>query len=230
MHTPPRDDRRDRPDAGTGLGRAPRDQRIRGRPEPDCGVLLLSSHMATIARVRTIWQNWPGAPGYTNMYCLTPSSTVPAIRTFFDAVKAILPTGMTLQVPGVGDLLDDNTGAITGQWSTTVPTVVTCTGAGNYAGNAGAVVSWLTGVVINGRRPQGRTFLVPIISGAMDSGGSLSGSTIATVQTAATALVTSAAGDLVIWHRPVAGGGGSNAPISGIRVPDLAASMRSRRT
>lgn len=189
--------------------------------------------MPNIHRVSVAWQGWPGSPGVSQFYMKQSpdyQGVVDDLRTFFDAVKALLPSGLTVQVPVSGDTLNDNTGGIVGSWSaTTPPLVVTGTGAGAYAGNAGAVIHWLTLAVVNGRRLRGRTFLVPLISTAYDTAGSLSTAALSTLSTAAGNLNITSGADLVVWHRPVNGAGGSSEIFNSVRVPDLAVSLRSRR-
>ena len=122
------------------------------------------------------WQGWPGSPGVSTFYLdPTPAqATIDSIRTFFNAFAGSLPTGLTINVPSSGDEISENTGDITGAWSVaTTPSTVTGTGAGNYAGNAGAVIHWLTQGVVQNRRVRGRTFLVPLIAGAFDATGLL---------------------------------------------------------
>lgn len=189
--------------------------------------------MANLPRVNVSWQSWPGAPGVSTFYMAQAAplqATVDALRAFFNAHAALLPSGLIINVPSSGDIINDATGGIEGAWSVgTPPTTVTGTGAGAYAGNAGAVVHWLTTTVVNGRRVRGRTFLVPLISTAYDTSGSLSTATLSTINTAAAGLVTAAADDLVVWHRPTQFAQGSSATITSHRVPDLAVSLRSRR-
>ena len=187
--------------------------------------------MTDILHVVTTWQNWPGAPGYTHMFYSAGGAGVAATtQTFFDAIKAALPTGVSIQVPGSGDILDPATGLITGSWSETTPSTVTGTGVSAYAGGAGALVSWRTGGLWRNRRVRGRTFLVPITSNNFDTNGSLAGSFISTLQTAANALIAAAGNELVVWSRPGPHGAGAAFPVTTAIVPDLAVSLRSRRT
>ena len=189
--------------------------------------------MADIARVRAAWQNWPGAPGVSTFYLNNPptQSQVDAVRAFFNALIALLPTGLTINVGNSGDVLDDATGRINGAWSVPTPeATVTATGAGNYAGNAGMCVNWLTGSVLLGRRVKGRTFLVPMVSTAFSTDGSPGSATITTVSTAAAGLVTAVGANMKVWHRPTQFAGGSSYTVTGSQVPDLAISLRSRRT
>lgn len=185
-----------------------------------------------MARVSVAWQNWPGAPGVTQMFLLNPPSqgNVDAIRTFFNALVTLLPSGLTIQVPSSGDVISESDGTITGAWSVgSTPAVVTGTAVASYAGNAGAVVHWLTAGVVVGRRVRGRTFLVPLVS-AYDTSGSLSSGALSTISTAAAAYVTGQGGVAVVWSRPAPGRSGSLHSITSSRVPDLAVSLRSRRT
>lgn len=192
----------------------------------------------TIARVNSAWQNWPGAPGVTTFYASpTPlQADIDSVRAFFFALAGLLPTGLTIQVPSSGDNIDETDGTITGTWSVGVtPAVVTGTGAGAYAGNAGAVVHWLSNGIVAGRRVRGRSFIVPIISSSYDTAGSLSAATITTLTNAATALESSAF-PMTVWARPFVhpttpalNRAGSQHQVASIRVPDLAVSLRSRR-
>ena len=192
----------------------------------------------TMYRINVAWQNWPGAPGVSTFF-QDPAVAQPnpeAVQDFFDAIKGMLPTGLTLTVPSSGDLINEATGAITGNWSVTpAPALITCTGAGSYAGNAGMVVHWLTGGIVHDRRVRARTFIVPTISTQFESNGSPSSAALNTLSTAAAALVSSTANHLVAWSRPFDGApnnparAGSKHAITSHRVPDLAISLRSRR-
>jgi hypothetical protein len=188
--------------------------------------------MGDLARVRVSWQGWPGAPGVSTFY-LTPAVTqtsIDAIRAYFNSLVALLPTGLTITVPQTGDLIDDVSGLITGSWSVgTPPTVVTGTAPGNYAGNAGGVTHWLTGLVVNRRRVRGRTFLVPLASTAFDTAGAISTSTLTTLNTAATTLLAALGTNFRVWHRPAKGLGGGSGTVIATRTPKLAISLRSRR-
>jgi hypothetical protein len=156
---------------------------------------------------------------------------VDSLRAFFDGIKALFPTGLTFQVPSSGDIINQGSGALTGAWSVgTTPAVVTATGGtGTYAGNAGAVIHWLTPDLFNGRRLRGRSFLVPLVSSGFENNGSLSAATISTISTAATTFLAAVPGMWNVWHRPRPGFGGGNGTIDAFRVPDLAVSLRSRR-
>lgn len=195
--------------------------------------------MAGMSRVNVTWQNFPGAPGLTQLYlddATSGQAHIDAIRTFFDAVKALLPTGTTINVPSSGDRIDEVTGDILGTWSVaTTPAVVTCTGAGQYAGNAGVCIHWLTNTIVRGRRLRGRSFLVPVVATAFDTNGTPSATAMTTLTNAANALVTALGTTFQVWSRPQKATPehpaytGTRGPVTSARVPDLAVSLRSRR-
>jgi hypothetical protein len=186
-----------------------------------------------VARVRVAWQNWPGAPGVSTFYAdeTITQAAIDSLRAFFNGCGALLPTGLTIQVPSSGDIIDQGTGSLTGAWSVaTTPTVVTGSGGtGVYAGNAGAVIHWLTPDLFGGRRLRGRSFLVPLIGTAYENNGSLSSATISAISGAATTFLAAVPGMWNVWHRPRPGFAGGNGTIESFRVPDLAVSLRSRR-
>ena len=195
--------------------------------------------MAGLNRVSVAWQGWPGSPGVTQFYldAVAQQTSIDAIRAFFFSLAGLLPAGLTINVPGSGDIVEDVNGQLAGNWSVGVtPATVTGSGAGVYAGNAGAVVHWLTNTVALKRRLRGRTFLVPLVSSAYDASGSLATTALNTIQTNATAMVNTMAGNMVVWHRPIIQKGtgaiiraGSSGDVTAARVPDLAVSLRSRR-
>ena len=188
--------------------------------------------MSNLNKIPVSWGSWPGAPGVSTFYSFGGNldNDTAALRAFFNSLVAQIPSGITLSVPGVGDVIDDATGLINGAWNATAaPAIVTGTGSGVYAGNAGGVIHWLTAGVANGHRVRGRTFLVPLISTAFDSGGSLSTTALTAIRNAGSAMISSGAGDFRVWHRPVAGAGGSSHVVLTSSCPDLAITLRSRR-
>lgn len=188
--------------------------------------------MATLNKIPVAWGSWPGAPGVSTFYTFGGNldNDVAAIRAFFNSVAGLMPTGLTLSVPGVGDTIDDATGLINGAWNATAaPAIVTGSSGLSYAGNAGSIVHWFTAGVANGHRVRGQTFLVPLTNVAFDTAGSIATAALTTIRNAGTALISSGAGDLRIWHRPVGGAGGSSFVVLTSSVPDLAITLRSRR-
>lgn len=205
---------------------------------------LYSRRMAfqQMYRVSVAWQGWPGAPGVSQIFLtganIPTQANIDAIRTFYAALIPYLPANLTINVPSSGDNMNAVDGKIVGSWSVgAAPAAVVGTGPGAYAGNAGAVVHWLTGDVVNGRRVRGRTFLVPLIATAYDAAGSLAPAFITAATNAANTYVASNAGVAGVWARPfihktdpTKNREGSVHSASSVRVPDLAVALRSRRT
>jgi len=186
--------------------------------------------MASLYRTRALWQNWPGAPGYSNFYSLG-GGNADAVEAFFTAINGLLPNGMTITVPPSGDIIDDSTGNLTGTWSLpgTGGVVTSSATVGAYPGASGAVVHWRTNGFVGGRNVRGRTFLVPLTGASFSQTGDLDTSRLGTLQTAASGLVTAGGGNLAVWRRPTTFTGGSSHIITSATVPDLAVVLRSRR-
>lgn len=190
-----------------------------------------------ISRVTAQWSGFPGAPGYSNFHFQASTGTpdsqadVDLVREFFDELRGLLPVGVNVLVQPTVEILDDATGALVDyETVATPPLVVAGASSGTYSSPSGAVINWLTSSVVGGRRLRGRTFIVPLGSAAYQNDGTLSSSALTTLNAAAAIL--SAAGfssGFGILSRPVGGGAISFGEVTGHRVPDLAAVLRSRR-
>lgn len=184
----------------------------------------------TLGRIRCVWSGFPGGPGVSTFYATDPLSMVGPLRTFFDGIKTLLPTDVTIQVPGAGDEIDDGTGDLIGSWSTTPPAAVVGTSVAVYAAPNGMCVDWLTNTVRGKRRLQGRTFVVPVTTAFMQANGQPNSTALTTLGTAGTTLVGSAStAGWRIWGRPTATAAGTSAVVTGSRVPTFWAVLRSRR-
>lgn len=183
--------------------------------------------------MRAVWGNWVGAPGYTTMYAADNISTVlAAYRAFFDAVKVYIPNGLTVAFPNTGDTIDEATGDINGAWSATAAATVTGTASGslNYAAGAGVAISWRTNNIVRGRRPVGRSYIVPLVSTAFDTNGTLASTPTGVFNTAVSTFISAAGSDLVIWSRPSQAGAGTTSVIVSGTINDAGAVLKSRRT
>lgn len=185
--------------------------------------------MANIDKLVVQWNGFIGAPGYSVFYA-TPGAGVRAdILTFLQAIADWLPVGVELSVPASGDTVDDASGTLVSTWTSGVDTQVIGTSGGIYAAPSGVCVTWDTDGIANGRRVRGRTFFVPIGGNALATDGTLTPQAVQDFRDSAAALVTAAGGDLLVWHRPIAGAGGSSHGVVGSRVRDTVAVLRSRR-
>lgn len=171
-------------------------------------------------------------PGLTTFYGtgFTAADMSASVQDYFDAVKALVPEGVTWTIPQGGDVIDETTGDLTGAWGTGGSYQVSSSRAGNYAAGVGVRHVLQTATVVGGRRVRGSFFLVPLGSGAYDVNGSIDNTTLTTIDTAAQALYTALNTEWVVWSRPTATRAGSAAEVTGVTTPDRVSWLRSRRT
>lgn len=185
--------------------------------------------MADIQRVYVTWSGLTGLPGVSVFYGVPGGSLVSDLKTFFNAIKALFPSGLSWQIPTAGDNVDSASGHLTGGWSDVNGGIVSSTGSGIWAAGTGMGVRWHTNGLVNSRRLKGRTFLCPMFGSAFQTDGTIVDAYVTTVQTAANAVVTG--GDMLIWHRPPTGtfAGGVTSPVTAAVAEDRVTSLRSRR-
>lgn len=183
------------------------------------------------------WNGFTGSPGYTRMKFLgeltqADANTAAAnMRTFLAAALATFaPAGSSITCDSTVQLYDGS-GLQTGELAlTSIPSAIAPTGAGTYAGGAGAVVNWLTSAFHLGRKVRGRTFLVPLTGTAFQADGTLATAYQSTLQTAANNFAISSPTPAVFSQKHVGGSTQSMiAVITGATVPDRTAILRSRR-
>lgn len=152
-----------------------------------------------------------------------------AVRAAYAAAAGGIPTGVSVQVPSSGDVIDEATGMLTGAWTDATVTPVDGGGAATAAAGVGLCSTWSTDGVVNGRRIRGRTFLVPLSTAVYDNDGTLTPAGIAAGTGFATGML--AVPGFCIWHRPSAlnPATGTRAIVNGFRVRDRAAFLSSRR-
>lgn len=194
----------------------------------------------TLMRVRTVLNGWPGGPGLNTFYfdaTTTPSNTVAAdvvgrVRAFWNSSAALFPTTFSAQVQANVDQLDETTGTLLGTFVGGAPAVVA--GASGTAYNAFATMVLLrlnTGVVLNGRRVVGRSFIGPVTS-TVDQGGNPLLSNVTTLLAAATAMLTGSTSAIPeVWHRPFPKGSGTGREffVTNFTAAPYFAVLRSRR-
>ncbi len=187
--------------------------------------------MANISRIRSLWTGFDGAPGYTNIYVAEGSEAdaVTAMAAFWGAITGGLPSDVTVTVENTGETVDPATGIMTTAW--TAPLAIAHVGAdaGSYAAASGAAVTLQTADVVNGRRVHGRIFVVPLGHDGYDGTGGLNPSFLVTLGDAVAGLLTALGAQWVVWHRPIAGTGGSQHPVTGHSINPRGAVLRSRR-
>lgn len=200
--------------------------------------------MAKIMRVKARWSGFQGGPGYSIFHFRdfntddptnqNATDAIARVRAFFTTINPVLPNTVSIQVEADVEVLEDTTGALVGMVNGTSVSAVTGTAGGTapYAAAVGAVVTWRTSSIRNGRRMRGRTFLVPLSSTAFAADGTLIDSALNYINQAATALRSNAAQpDLGVYGRPSgpAATDGVWYAVTAHSTPDMGAVMRSRR-
>lgn len=197
--------------------------------------------MVNINRVRAVWEGMPGGPGISTLYALNVASVAGPIHDFFNYIKGLLPSDVSISFPGTGDIIEPISGDLVGTWSHTFGADVVGTDTGVYSAPAGGIVHWETGDVLDGHRLRGSTYLVPLAGAAFDLTGSLSEDTLGVLRTAGEQLITYAASNMVVWHRPrvahaatayhpaVTDRAGGYSVFTASDVPDRSVVLRSRR-
>lgn len=164
---------------------------------------------------------------------LAPGTFNAAVRAFFQNANGLLPQGTTIIPPAVGELIDVDTGEVSGTWSQpTPPAPVNGVDLIDYAQGVGCRVALLTGGITRGRRVRGSTFIVPIGSGFFNTGGNVDSTVVISLQTAANTLIAADSASMRIYSRPQVGAstGGVSHPVTGAFADGRATWLRSRRT
>jgi len=184
-----------------------------------------------LGRHRTTWNGFVGGPGVTTLYWDIAAATpnLAAWNTFLSAIAARLPAVVVLQSQSSGDVLDDVTGNIIGSWTGAAQAAVPGTAVGAYTAPSGACINWRTAGIVGGHRVRGRSFLVPLSGASYDTDGSLLAAALTTLRGALATFQAAASPNLLVWHRPVGGGGGDSFAVNAADIPDKAAILRSRR-
>jgi hypothetical protein len=189
--------------------------------------------MTTLARIRVAWTG-PGVSGggVSTFHAVGSDGTAlrAATNGFFTAIKDLFPSLVGWTVPGDGDLIDDNTGELTGAWSFGGPTnIVGGIVGASYAAGVGARVRWETDGFAGGRHVRGSTYLVPLSTGVFDIDGTIKGANLTTIQSAASAMVTALGGALVIVTRKTPAHSGTSHEVTSATAVDRVSWLVSRR-
>jgi hypothetical protein len=185
--------------------------------------------MAILRRVPVVWTGQTGLPGLSVFYSLQADDATAALGTFFNSIKGSFVSPLSWAVPSSGDSIESTTGTLTGAWTGGTAATVGASGGGVYPAGTGGIIRWLTGMVRNGRKFQGRTYLTGISGSQYDTDGTILAASVTQWNTAAATLAGS--GLLQLWGRPTTPGGSDGIvhPIlAGVAV-DKVTSLRTRR-
>lgn len=194
--------------------------------------------MANLWRITANWTGGKIGTGYSNLFFTAGISTAQlaadAVRAFFNTAYSsgggMLPTGISISFAAGVDEIDETDGELAVTVPITAPAVITGADPTAYAAVAGACVTWLTQGVISGKRTRGRTFLVPMGGNGLQNDGTLAGTAVTNINSAAAALIA-AAPELVVWRRQSApgAGDGTSRVVLAHRLQDRTAYLTSRR-
>jgi hypothetical protein len=147
--------------------------------------------MAEIDIIRAVWSTPKGGAGVSTFYANSAvGAPVAKVRSFFEALKAALPTNVSVSYPSTGASIDDVSGATVGTWTETGNTTTTGTGAGAFTGQSGCCIVWHTGFYAGRREIKGKTFIVPVTGGMWDADGTFLPGALTIFNTAAALLTT----------------------------------------
>ena len=157
------------------------------------------------------------------------------IRSAWAVWAAIMAQTCTITQDSIVEVVESTSGEVTNEHTITPLAALTTSGAATFAAGVGARVRWRTSVFHNSRRVVGSTFVVPLGTTAYESNGTLTSSTISSLNTGATTLLSAMSADnldLVVWHRNTAPAveDGFSADVTSASIPDQVSWLKSRRT
>jgi hypothetical protein len=197
-----------------------------------------------VMRVKLRWSGFQGGPGYSVFHFMNGNIGTPTVaevdlalgkvKTFAEAIKNMIPANTSLLVENDVEELTVSSGQLDAIVTGTAQTVTTSTtlASTTYSAASGAVITWRTPGVRNGRRVRGRTFLVPLQSAIYQNDGTIDNGFVTGISNAAAALRTPTSGvRLVVYARPTtaAPGSGDVFDVTSHSVPDRVAILKSRR-
>lgn len=199
--------------------------------------------MGNILKVTAAWSGFTGSPGYSNFFFreTNPGASWDAgafaaadkVHTFFNELKHIAPPNVAWKINTDVPVIDEFTGEMVDIASAGPRATLVSTGpVQSYSAATGAVVTWRTSGVRNGRRVRGRTFIVPAGYVTLQTDGTLTPEAVANYQAAANGLLApNADRSFVVWARPTAVGAadGIAHKVISATVPDKVAVLKSRR-
>jgi hypothetical protein len=186
-----------------------------------------------INQILTRWEVPNGAADITTVMNFDESVAVAsqraAVAEFWGDISPLINPNVKWTVETSGRILDEATGGLVGTWfDGTVQTGNgTASGSSTLAGATMVLARWRAGIIVNGRRLQGRTY-VPGISGGVSADGELAPSSLTVANGAVLGFVQAEVG-FSIWHRPKGSTPGSIHPVNDGDVWREFAVQRTRR-
>lgn len=169
-----------------------------------------------VKQIRVLWTAAGGAGGETAMHFLDSASTADILTDVNAFLLALQPrlasTTSAVASPNIRTL-DTSTGVLVNEVGITPPAAVVGTGGATAVPNASqGLIRLRTTLVINRRFLQGRIYVPGMGTSTMLATGEVNPAAVTSLAAAGNVLVLGARS--VVWHRPVAGSGGTISPIS----------------
>ena len=202
-----------------------------------------------IARTFVGLSGWTGSPG-VNVIHWSPRMTFPAdvgdytpalaagfladLRAAYLSVANRFVQGTRITFPADVALIESTTGTLVGAvTATTAPADIVSTGSpGKTSRSTQATLALLTSDYLSGRRIQGRIFLGPLGTDALNDSGLVNDDFASAVVPAFADVVEGGTSDgvLTVWHRPKAPSrAGKGCPVTALAIRRLPGVLRSRR-
>jgi hypothetical protein len=197
--------------------------------------------MATFARQLLEVGGFPGAPGVNVLNYMAPlhgSITQTHVDDFYDQVVASLDasdgshwaSGVTV-TPALGvGVHDVATGDLVNYFTVgSEPYTLTGTGSGSENRATQIGMRWLTADFRYGRRVQGRTFMGPASSAALDSDGTVAEDIVSGWPDLWSGIYDAGTARLIVWSRPKPGREGEYSDVTGLSISQMPFVLRGRR-
>jgi len=183
-------------------------------------------------------------PAVNVTYWADGATTGPAaMSAFWAAAATFMPSGITIEVPGTGDTVDEGSSQIDGTWvASGGSTITTSGGTDPFPAGVGGRTSYFSDGIVDGRRVRGSIFVVPIIGTSYQADGTLSTTIKNALNTMATTLAGVTGFGVYTRHRPAGPAdpthplgnpperdGSFHDVLAGV-APDKVSWLRSRRT
>lgn len=198
--------------------------------------------MAVSLRTRYTLQNASGGPislltfywdgtGAADAALVTEAHA--RVRAAYNALAARLLAGSVFAIPNPnGDFFEETTGQVVSQAApTALPAAIAFTNANDALPfQTQALVRYLSGTFINGRRVSGRSY-IPGWTELDNAGGVLSATAVTALNAFNTALGTTVVTPMSqrVWHRPGGAGPGLTVPVLSRSASGAWSVLRSRR-
>lgn len=184
-------------------------------------------------RVQTFFTGSPVSDGLNSLFFDaaegTPGQANAAANAFWESARGLMYTAQTATVSGTVDLINEATGVLVDSTGGPDTAHVGANAASPLPPYTQMLCRLITGTIVNGRRLQGRFFIPGLTEDHNVTPGVPSSASHDAIEDALELLATGADHQLVVWHRPVDGAGGSKAAVTGTNVAGQWGVLRKRR-